>query len=272
MIYQNNGFTYKRDGYCVGKIITQKVIQSLGCIADVHAGHKNFNESILDNVINWILKNDALWFGGGDLIECSTKTSVGAGWAEQVMSPQEQIKYMTEKLKPISHLCIGLVQGNHEDRAFKQAGVNITEIIAYNLGVEFFGDELFAIIARDKEVTDRGKAYTLYACHTQTTNKNPGLAMNFMSREMDWMNCDIVCKAHGHDLGLSPPAMYVDIDCRNLAISEKYRWYWLVGHYLNRPNSYISKTSKPPKPLGTEVLYLNMDPSKPKLVSGELIK
>jgi hypothetical protein len=264
---------WKRDGYYIAKWITNRKKLPIVCLADLHVGHKNFNEAIFKKVLRWIVDHDAVWFGGGDLIECSTKTSVGAGWAEQKLDPQQQIDYIIEYLEPIKSRCLGMASGNHEDRAYKSVGINPVQIICHALGLEYAGDELFAIIAANRKELNKGKTYTLYACHTKSTNKNAGLAFNSMNRDMgNWAKTDIICKAHGHDMGLSPPFVTVDIDTHNLAVVQKENYYWLVGHYLDRPNSYIAKASKQPKPIGTIALWLDMDTNKPKIVQGEYIR
>jgi hypothetical protein len=225
-------------------------------------GHKNFNEKKLKEVIKWVTDHNAAWFGGGDLIENSNKHSVGAGWVEQVLGPQAQINQIVELLTPIADKCLGLINGNHEDRAYRDTGINPTEIIANMLGVPAAGDEIFIIIANDKSEIGKGRAYTIYACHTKTTNKTAGLAFNGMQNNQGWINTDVICKAHGHDMGLSPPSIRVNIDTRNMAVTEHEQYYWLVGHYLDRPDSYISKTSKQPKPLGTCAIILDMEGRK----------
>lgn len=262
----------KRNGYYLVREITDEKIQPVVCLADAHLGHKNFNRKKFIEVVDWILLNDAFWFGGGDLIENSNKNSVGAGWAEQTCTPQEQIETIVELLSPIKDRCLGLINGNHEDRAFKQSGINPTQVIAGMLGVTMAGDEIFIIIANNKKDVGKGKAYTIYGCHTNTTNKNAGLAFNTMELKVStWMNVDVMCKAHGHDLGFSPPSIRIDIDKNNLAVVEREMYYWLVGHYLNRPDSYIAKTSGRPKPLGTVAIKLDMDVNKPKRVTHERI-
>lgn len=263
---------YKRDGYFLTRVITNKRVQPLVCIADVHLGHKNFNKKKLVEVLSWVAENEALWFGGGDLIENSNKNSIGAGWAEQTMLPQEQIGYMVELLKPIKHLCLGLVNGNHEDRAYRDSGINPSMLIANMLGVQFAGDEIFIIVANDKKTTGKGRAYSIYGAHTKASNKNAGLAFNGMERNIGtWLNCDVICKAHGHDLGLSPPSIRVSIDKNNMTVVQNEMYYWLVGHYLDRPDSYITKRSAAPKPLGTVALYLDMDGHRNKRVTHERI-
>lgn len=264
--------THKRNGYFISRVTTTEKKLPIACLADAHCGHKNFSIPHFTAAVEWIRNTGAAWFGCGDLIECSTKSSVGAGWAEQVMTPQGQIMYMTEALKPIAGQCIGLVNGNHEDRSYKSVGINPTEIIAYNLGVEYAGDELFAILGADKEAAGRGKTYTLYACHTKKSNKTVGLAFNGMEELERWLDVDIICKGHGHDLGLSPPNVSYSIDQQNMAISEHERYKWLVGHYLHRPDSYIAKASGRPKPIGTIALWLNTATGQPKRITGEYIR
>ena len=263
----------KRNGYYIVRATCDKEVQPLVCIADVHMGHKNFNDEYLKKTIAWVKEKDALWFGGGDLIECSTKSSIGAGWAEQKITPQAQIEYMCELLEPIAENCIGNLDGNHEARAFKTTGINPTQIISNQIKIPYSGSELYGIIANNGKDIGRSKVYTLYACHTQTTNKNAGLAFNFMGNSISsWINANVICKAHGHDMGLSPPHVIYQIDSNHASIVEHETYYWLVGHYLDRPDSYIAKASKGPKPIGTIALWFDMYHHNPKRINGEYIR
>ena len=41
-------------------------------LGDIHLGSINCDEALLDKDIRWILKNEALWAGLGDYMECIT--------------------------------------------------------------------------------------------------------------------------------------------------------------------------------------------------------
>jgi len=57
------------------------------------------------------------------------------------MSPQEQIKKAVELFSPVKDKILGVVNGNHERRISKVAGIDITEVMADKLGVRYAGDE-----------------------------------------------------------------------------------------------------------------------------------
>jgi len=60
----------------------------------------------------------------GDLIDCGIDRGMQF---DNVLKPQEQVNILTEVLKPLD--IIGYVNGNHENRFFKQTGINILETI-----------------------------------------------------------------------------------------------------------------------------------------------
>jgi len=62
-------------------------------LGDVHWGSPHCNRKMLFDILKWIsITPNAFVLLMGDMIEMSTKTSVGAGVYEQIRPPQEQIK------------------------------------------------------------------------------------------------------------------------------------------------------------------------------------
>lgn len=262
----------KRDGvYPVVLVDVDEPEQVLVGVADLHAGHPNFEEATFKRVLKYIQTTGALWFGNGDLMENANKRSVGAGWVEQIMRPQEQIEYVTELLLPIKDSCIGMTLGNHEERTYKDTGIDPMSIICNNLEVPYVGYELFAKIRRRYGKDSSGIAFTLYAVHSNVSNKTPGLAMHYMSREWaKFLDFDLIAKGHGHDMGISPPEISYTFDMRNNSVIERERRYWMTGHYLGRVNSYVAKKPSPPKPTGTIAARLKMDKNTRMILAEEV--
>ena len=219
---------------------------------DLHVGSPTFDEEQALITRAWIIEHQALWFGTGDYLDNGTKGGPGASWLENVMSPNDQIKYMIDFFRPIMHLCIGLVTGNHEERTYKETGTDPSDILAYSIGVNYCGYELYAKIGKERE-----NSYTLYACHSTSAPKTTGLALNWMVRDWRWAHFDIIAKAHDHSMGFDT-IPYVEIDKTSEVVREKVAYALLTGHYLRKPNSYNAKAGRAPKPRGTVALWLDL--------------
>lgn len=252
-----------RRDYNLVSIITDRDFLPIVGLMDVHAGHKNHREKEFDLVIKYIKENNALWFGLGDWMENANKTSVGAGWCEQVMAPKEQQEYLIKKLKPIAPLCIGTTIGNHEFRTYKDTGFDPMQIMCDRLNIQYLGTELFCIIA--KRGDHHSQAWSIYGSHSATTNKTGGLAMNAVQRDWSFVNADIKYKGHGHDRKIDDE-QYIDISKKNKGVTLKTRYVVLGGNYLGREDSYISKKPAGPKPTGTIALKLDMKTEYRKVI------
>jgi len=94
-------------------------------LGDLHVGSVNCDEALLDKDIQWILENEALWIGLGDLAEFISRKDQRfrpediAPWCRDSGDLAEaQLQRLVTKLDPIKHLCIGLVKGTHEDQIY----------------------------------------------------------------------------------------------------------------------------------------------------------
>lgn len=245
-----------RNKYTYLDISTDKETEYIVFLGDVHLGARNFNEKVFNNVLKFCKEKNAIIFLIGDLIENSNKISIGAGWVEQTMTPQKQIECCTDLLKPLSKQIAGSIIGNHEERTYKNTGVNPTEIIAYNLGIEYCKDEFFGSISRQQK--SGSCAFSFYGSHSMSGHKNSGLAANAVMRDWSFMRADIIAKAHGHDRDFLDND-YMEIDKLNKGVAMHRQWILLTGHYLDREDSYNSRKPSKPKALGTIALKLTLD-------------
>jgi len=219
---------------------------------DLHIGSKFYDEKKATEVRDWIKNNHCIWVGMGDFCENANKRSVGAGVYEQFMNPKEQIAYLREFLKPIAEKCIGFIRGNHEERTFKDSGVDIADIICYELSIPYCGWEFFGSVAKEK------KAYTIYAVHSYSANKTAGLALNMVERDIEKMlDVDIILRGHTHKR-IHQISEAFEIDSRNNAVIVKQRAIVITGHFLNRSDSYAAAKPYRGDPKGTIALELEM--------------
>ena len=259
----------KRGIYPVVRMKVNRTNVPIVPIGDAHIGSNTFDEGALDRVIDWTKKNNAIWLGMGDLMEIATKSSPGAGVFEQVLQPQKQIDILIEKLKPIAHTCMGLIKGNHEERAFKTTGIDPMQIIANQLDIPYCGWEFYGIVSLDSK--SHKIAYTIYAAHTNTSNKTSGLALNWMENNFSWINTDLRFRGHSHDMGFDCGKEVCSIDPHNMTITSHIQYDVMTGHYMGRPNSYIASRGAKPKPIGTVACWLSMKKGERKIYPEYLL-
>ena len=111
-------------------------------ITDVHLGNRQANIPYFKAFVDYILNvPNAVTILNGDLAETATKVSVGKAMFEEDMNFPEQIKMLTEILKPLAKAgkILGVGPGNHEERIANMIGLNPMEILAEKLDVPYFG-------------------------------------------------------------------------------------------------------------------------------------
>lgn len=242
----------RKDYVCVKIKLNCDKIQLIG-FGDLHIGARTYDEKKATEIRNYIKEENVLWIGMGDFVECATKRSVGAGVYEQIMNPKEQINYLRDFLKPIAKKCIGFVKGNHEERAFKDNGIDIPDILCYELEMPYCGWECFGSICGNH------KAYKFYAVHSYMSNKTGGLALNAIERDIEKMfgNFQIIMRGHTHK-NVVHIADYFEIDSRNNMVMVRPRVQLITGHYLKRAGSYASARPIRGDPPGTIALELDL--------------
>ena len=79
----------------------------------------------------------------GDLMNNATKTSISDSYAE-LLTPMQQLTKVMDVLTPIKGKVLAINDGNHERRTHNKEGINLTELIARELGLLFY----FCTLAR----------------------------------------------------------------------------------------------------------------------------
>lgn len=128
--YQFNDELYKQDGLL------------LVPITDVHLGNRQANIKYFRDFVQYILDvPNAVTVLNGDLAETATKVSVGKAMFEEDMNFPEQIKVLSQILKPLADAgkILGIGPGNHEERVANLIGMNPMELLAEKLNVPYFG-------------------------------------------------------------------------------------------------------------------------------------
>ena len=104
-------------------------------IADEHIGDAHHDALALDEKIQKILSDDrAMVIVNGDVLNTALRHSVSDVYSEK-MALGAQIEYATKLLEPIKDKIIAGTIGNHEYRAYKEAGIDVMNVVFVNLGI-----------------------------------------------------------------------------------------------------------------------------------------
>jgi len=161
-------------------------------LGDCHFGSPEFDAPRFHAMIDYCVKNKIYVFLMGDLIELATRYSVGGGVYQQSFNGQSQYEQMVEWLMPLADLklILGTHQGNHEERVYKESGINISKVIARELGVPYLGDACWNTFKIGSEV------YAIYSLHGRTGSKFDGTALLALERLAAPFHADLVVMGH----------------------------------------------------------------------------
>lgn len=212
-------------------------------LGDVHWGSPHCNRKMLFDILKWIsITPNAFVLLMGDMIEMSTKTSVGAGVYEQIRPPQEQIKETIAFLKPIRHKILGYFSGNHEFRAYKDLGIDVADLISSVLEIPYLGfTKLTTIKLGDHH-------YDIAGTHGNSGSRKPHTKLAKVFDLADIYDADLYVMGHVHDK-LDSTKIYRKRVGREVKVFLRH--FLVTGHFLNWKASYAEMATMGPSNLGS---------------------
>ena len=211
-------------------------------ISDLHLGDANCNiNDLKDDLESYSGNKDALFILNGDLMNNATKTSVSDVYS-QTMSPMEQLELLINLFEPIKDRIIAIVGGNHERRTYREDGIDLSKILARQLGLEDRYTEDGAIIflrmgeLNKKETNGSGEnrqvCYTIYVTHGSGGGRTAGSKINALEQLCGIIDADIYIHSHSH-LPASFKQNYFRTDVRNSSVQEVTKLFVNTNAYLN---------------------------------------
>lgn len=235
--------------------------------ADEHFGDEHCDIKRLLERIEYVKNTpNAYCILNGDIIDNATKTSIGDTYT-QVFNPMEQLQKAVEIFKPISEKILCVTHGNHENRTYKKEGINLSYLLAVQLGLADrytpTSAVLFVRFGRlsrgTKESAGTGKVrrvcYTIYVLHGSGGGRKEGAKAIRLAEMASIVDTDIYIHSHTHlpmimkqgfhriDVSNST-VMCVDKLFVNTAANLRYGGYGEAGEFK-------------PASMDTPVIYLN---------------
>ena len=98
-------------------------------ISDWHLGDSNCKLDEIKCTINEIKNHPDMYvLINGDIINNATKSSVSDIYSDR-LNPMEQIELACDLLEPIKDRILAITSGNHENRSYKESGVDIMSFL-----------------------------------------------------------------------------------------------------------------------------------------------
>ena len=139
-------------------------------LADYHYADPHSDHDAIRKDIDYVNSHEnAYCVLAGDLLDCALKSSLGDCYVN--LSPMEELTAMMDLIQPIAHKVLAIVGGNHEARHYKTNGVDMTRLLAKQLGIEdkYSTDTALVFLRfgsdRDHARRHRPILYTIYLTH-----------------------------------------------------------------------------------------------------------
>ncbi len=179
----------------------------LHALSDLHLGDGMSDWFHIKNLLKHIEETpNAYCILGGDLMDTAIASSVGDTYGAN-LSPMEQLKQCVNLFEPLAKagkiLCI--LHGNHENRIYKSDGIDITALMADQLGLRDKYSPTTALLfirfgkhrAADKQ-HGRKVAYTVYVTHGSGGGRKEGGKINRLADLAQIVDADIYICGHTH--------------------------------------------------------------------------
>jgi predicted phosphodiesterase len=239
----------------------------LHIFADEHIGDEHSDMKRLLERIEYVKNTEnAYCILNGDIIDNATKTSIGDTYTQE-FNPMEQLQKATELFSPIKDKVLCITHGNHENRTYKKEGINLSRLIANQLGLaDRYSPTSVVLFIRfgkeasgHKETNGSGKVrklcYTIYSLHGSGGGRKEGAKAIRLADMASIIDTDIYIHSHTH-LPIIMRQAFHRIDPRNSTVALVDKLFVNTAANLNY-GGYGEAGEFKPSSKETPVIYLS---------------
>lgn len=239
----------------------------LHIFADEHFGDEQCDVKRLLQRIEYVKNTpNAYCILNGDILDNATRTSIGDTYTQE-FNPMEQLQRAVDIFEPIKDKILCITHGNHENRTYKKEGINLSYLIAKQLGLaERYTPTSavlflrFGVVADNhKESNGSGKirkiCYTLYVLHGSGGGRKEGAKAIRLADMASIIDTDIYIHSHTH-LPMIMKQAYHRIDPRNNTVALVTKLFVNTAANLNY-GGYGEAQAFKPSSKDTPVIYLS---------------
>lgn len=174
----------------------------LHTFADEHIGDEHSDIKRVLQRIEYVKNTpNAYCILNGDIIDNATRTSIGDTYT-QVFNPMEQLERAVELFEPIRDKILCITHGNHENRTYKKEGINLSRLIATQLGLtnRYTSTSAVLFIRLGKDAHNHGRKfrYTGYVLHGSGGGRKEGAKAIRLADMASIIDTDFYIHSHTH--------------------------------------------------------------------------
>lgn len=181
-------------------------VANIYTLADLHIGDPHCDEAEVHLLVNRI-KDDpyGLCVLNGDLMNTALRNSVSDVYGE-LMTPMQQVSYLVNLLDPIKGKIIGVTTGNHENRVYKNDGIDTMAFVCRELGIsDRYAPEgilIFLRFGRRKVLHEKSRNprqwVSIYATHGSGGGRKEGAKAIRLADMAAIVDADAYIHSHTH--------------------------------------------------------------------------
>ena len=173
------------------------------CLADLHIGDKLVDWDLIKQRIKRCEETEnCVLILNGDLCNNAVKNGLSDVYAESI-KPMEQMQRVVDLFGRLAEQdkIIAITDGNHERRTYRNDGIDLSEVIATQLGIHDRYSPGAALVFLRFGRNDKGKkmSYTLFCNHGSGGGKMVGGKANRLVDMSDIVDADVYFRSHVHE-------------------------------------------------------------------------
>lgn len=232
----------------------------LHTFADEHIGDEHSDIKRVLQRIEYVKNTpNAYCILNGDIIDNATRTSIGDIYT-QVFNPMEQLKRAVELFEPIKDKILAITHGNHENRSYNKEGVNISSLIATQLGLaDRYTPTSAALFIRFGDAGtrchNRKILYTVYVLHGNGGGRKEGAKAIRLADMACIIDTDVYIHSHTH-LPMIMKQAFHRLDNKNSTVAKVDKLFVNTASNLDY-GGYGESGAFKPSSTDTPVIYLS---------------
>ena len=237
-------------------------ILELHLFADEHIGDAHCDMERLQERIDYVAKTvNAYCVLNGDILDYASRSSIG-DIETRSLNIMGQLERAVKLFSPIKDKIICITNGNHEFRAYKKEGIDMSKMIAMQLGIDdrYSPTSAFVFLRfgspADKHGDSRRKMlYTLYVNHGSGGGRKEGAKAIRLADMASIADADIYIHSHTH-LPMIMKQGFFRVDIHNSAVANATKLFVNTASNLDY-GGYGAAQEYRPTSKDTPIIYLN---------------
>ena len=232
----------------------------LHTFADEHIGDAQCDIARLKERIKYVAETpNAYCILNGDILDNASRSSIGDIETRE-LNIMGQIEHGVELFTPIKDKILCITNGNHENRAYRKEGIDISRLVALQLGIgDLYSPTSALLFLRFGKMSshhqNRRVLYTIYCNHGSGGGRKEGAKAIRLADMSSIVDADIYIHSHTH-LGMIMKQGFFRTDLSTSSVQNVTKLFVNTSSNLNY-GGYGEAQEFKPNSKDTPVIYLN---------------